>query len=612
MKKILLTLLALVAVMAVSAKIVKIKMADGTMKVFTSSELSSIDFNDDGTLIVTTYDGEVLKGIKAKFDELEIGSEPVIYEQFPDKLSFDIDADGIPVNLQQERSIMKLNYVYPSVDPTGASISLSGTILIPKNLWEGEAKCEGILLFNHYTKFHKDEAPTRENGELENMFLANPLKPNYIIVESDFFGFGATERFPQAFAQGTPNAYATLDGLLAARQLLDKMGFDYGPLLFNVGYSSGGYDALIVQKVRDKEYADQVSFDKTFAGGSPSDICEAYRQYVILDETAYNAVPLLIMVCTKETQMLNIDYKDVFQPYICDRIDELILSKQYSSWPVCDSIGREKKIHEILSDAYCDLESEQSLAMQEVLKTFNVENNWETDPSQRLYIFHSRGDDYVPVQCARPILSYLRENGYTPHIIPGKTNLQTNFIVPKLGHLSATSIFFIQSLAAVAAWPQMYTNDRLNPEYEQLIEQSDDPVELMRQLDAMGIDCRAIIKQVLASLGQVPGTGLPADVDLEQLVAMAIQETGYTEQDFEEMSEDSGVDIEKLIRDFIIYFYELPEDNGENGENVENGDNGNEEDGRQNLPIVNMMQALDSPTLPIFEYQKQLREWLGK
>ena len=38
MKKILLTLLALVAVMAVSAKIVKIKMADGTMKVFTSSE----------------------------------------------------------------------------------------------------------------------------------------------------------------------------------------------------------------------------------------------------------------------------------------------------------------------------------------------------------------------------------------------------------------------------------------------------------------------------------------------------------------------------------------------------------------------------------------------
>ncbi|MBR6275655.1 MAG: hypothetical protein IKR31_01790, partial [Prevotella sp.] len=495
MKKILLTLLALVAVMAVNAKIVKIKIADGTMKVFTTSELSSIDFNDNGTLKVTTYQGEVLEGLDAKFDELEIGSEPIIYEQYPDKLSFNIDADGIPVDLHQTRSIMKLNYVYPSVDPYGASISLSGTMLIPMNLWEGKDKCEGILLMSHYTKFHKDEAPTRENGELENMFLANPLNPNFIIIESDFFGFGATERFPQAFLQGTPNAYATLDGLLAARKLLDEMGFDYGPLLFNIGYSSGGYDALIVQKVRDMEYADEVEFDKTFAGGSPSDVCEAYRQYVLIDETAYNAVPLLLMVCTKETQMLSIDYKDVFQPYICDRIDELILSKEYSSWPVCDSIGREKKVHEILSETYCDLDSPESQAVQDLLKTFNVDHNWVTDPSQPLYIFHSRGDDYVPLQSARPILSYLRENGYTPHIIPGKTNLQTNFIVPKLGHLSATSIFFIQSLAAVAAWPQMYTNDRLNPEYEQLIEQSDDPVELMRQLDAMGIDCRAIIKQ---------------------------------------------------------------------------------------------------------------------
>lgn len=604
MKKILLTLLALVAVMAVNAKIVKIKMADGTMKVFTTSELSSIDFNDNGTLKVTTYQGEVLEGLDAKFDELEIGSEPIIYEQYPDKLSFNIDADGIPVDLHQTRSIMKLNYVYPSVDPYGASISLSGTMLIPMNLWEGKDKCEGILLMSHYTKFHKDEAPTRENGELENMFLANPLNPNFIIIESDFFGFGATERFPQAFLQGTPNAYATLDGLLAARKLLDEMGFDYGPLLFNIGYSSGGYDALIVQKVRDMEYADEVEFDKTFAGGSPSDVCEAYRQYVLIDETAYNAVPLLLMVCTKETQMLNIDYKDVFQPYICDRIDELILSKEYSSWPVCDSIGREKKVHEILSETYCDLDSPESQAVQDLLKTFNVDYNWVTDPSQPLYIFHSRGDDYVPLQSARPILSYLKENGYTPHIIPGKTNLQTNFIVPQLGHLAATPVFFIQTLASIASWSQMHVGKRLRPEYAQLIEQSDDPVELMRQLDAMGIDCRGIIRQALGLLGQlVPGTGIPAG-SIEQIIAQAIQATGYTEQDFQEMSEDSGIDIEKLFRDFIIYFNEQP------GSDVP-GQGENQENPVQETPEARMMKALDTPTMPVFEYQKQLREWLG-
>ena len=125
---------------------------------------------------------------------------------------------------------------------------------------------------------------------------------------------------------------------------------------FNIGYSSGGFDALAAQKLRDREYADRISFDKTFSGGGPSDVREAYRQYVETDSTAYNAVPLLLMVCTNETQQLGLDYSDVFQPYIGNRIGELILSKEYSSWPVCDSIGREKKIHEILTETYCNLE----------------------------------------------------------------------------------------------------------------------------------------------------------------------------------------------------------------------------------------------------------------
>ena len=58
---------------------------------------------------------------------------------------------------------------------------------------------------------------------------------------------------------------------------------------------------------------------------------------MLVDSTAYNAVPLLLMVCTNETQKLNMDYSTIFQPYISGRIGELILSKAYSSWPVCDS-----------------------------------------------------------------------------------------------------------------------------------------------------------------------------------------------------------------------------------------------------------------------------------
>lgn len=603
MKKILLVLLILITSFATAdAKVIKIKMADGSLRVYTSSELSAIDFNDDGTLTITTYDGQQLEASEAEFDEVEIGDEAAVATVYPDTLRFTIQADTTLIDLEIERPIMKMNYVYPSLDPDGQPITLSGTILIPEEIWTGAAVSQGIVMMNHYTKFNRDEAPTISNGELENMFMANPLKPNYIIVESDFYGFGATVRFPQAFLQGLNNARASLDGLLAARQLLTEQGIDYGQLCFNVGYSSGGFDALAAQKLRDMEYADRISFDKTFSGGGPSDVREAYRRYVINDSTAYNAVPLLLMVSTNETQHLGMDYANVFQPYICNRIDELILSKQFSSWPVCDSIGREKKIHEILSPLYCDLGSEESMAFQDILAGFNLTNDdWTPDTTQRIFLFHSRGDDYVPIQSARPMVSFLKDKGFKPHIIPGKTNLQTNFVLTKEGHLKATIYYFIQSLASIESWPLMYIGGQLNPLYATLINKTDDPVAIMRQLDALGIDCRTILKNIIAKM---TGSEEGEDTELSpfQIIMMLneqLEKQGLTMQDLYEMSDDSGIDIIKLITDLAAYFSEQSDDDSNDIQPV------------PAKKAARLLKAMEASATPADRNEQLLLDWMA-
>ena len=66
------------------------------------------------------------------------------------------------------------------------------------------------------------------------------------------------------------------------------------------------------------------------------------------------------------------------------------------------------------------------------------------------------------IQSARPMISFFKRKGFKPSIIPGRSYLQTNFVVPNMGHLSATLIYFIQSLAAIKAWPRMYTDGQLN------------------------------------------------------------------------------------------------------------------------------------------------------
>ena len=601
MKKIFLLLLGMVSLLTAEAKVVKITLADGSVKIFTSSQLSAIDFNEDGTLTLTTYDGEQLPPLAGKFEMIEIGDDAAISDIYPDNLSFNIDADGVPVDINSERSIVKVNYVYPSTDPFGESITLSGTMLIPSEIWSGEAKSEGILMMNHYTKFHRDEAPTISNGELENMLLANPLKPNYIIVESDFYGFGTTVRFQQAFLQGLANARASLDGLLAAQSLLRELGFDYGPLCFNIGYSSAGYDALAAQKLRDIEYADRISFDKTFSGGGPSDVCEAYRQYVIKDRTAYNAVPLLLMVSTNETQKLNLDYKDVFQPEVASRIDELIFSKSYSSWPVCDAIGRDKLVSEILSGPYCNLSSIESQNIQDILRGFNMTNDdWTPDPSQRIYLFHSRGDDYVPIESARPMVAFLKSKGMEPSIIPGRTNFQTNFVVRNMGHLSATLIYFVQTLSAIQAWPQMYTDNQLNPTYQKIVGTDIDLVGTLRQLDAMGFDCRSVISQLQERLSALGQSDIAQGIDLSKITQATedvLNQMGFTKEELFEMAEDSGIDITKTIVDFIIYMSETPAEGGDTG-----------------APALQQLNRAGSvpyaPLTPADEYAQQLRDWL--
>lgn len=601
MKKIFLLLLGMVSLLTAEAKVVKITLADGSVKIFTSSQLSAIDFNEDGTLTLTTYDGEQLPPLAGKFEMIEIGDDAAICDIYPDNLSFNIDADGIPVNLNSDRSIIKVNYVYPSTDPFGESITLSGTMLIPSEIWSGETPSEGILMVNHYTKFHRDEAPTISNGELENMLLANPLKPNYIIVESDFYGFGTTVRFQQAFLQGLVNAHASLDGLLAAQSLLRELGFDYGPLCFNIGYSSGGYDALAAQKLRDMEYADRISFDKTFSGGGPSDVVEAYRQYVIKDRTAYNAVPLLLMVSTNETQKLNLEYKDVFQPEVASRIDELIFSKSYSSWPVCDAIGRDKLVSEILSGPYSNLNSIESQNIQDILRGFNLTNDdWSPDPSQRIFLFHSRGDDYVPIECARPMVAFLKSKGMEPSIIPGRTNFQTNFVVRNMGHLSATLIYFVQTLSAIQAWPQMYTDNQLNPTYQKFVGTDVDLVGTLRQLDAMGFDCRSAINQLQERLSALGQSDIAQGIDLSKITQVTedvLNQMGFTKEELFEMAEDSGIDITKTIVDFIIYMSEKPAEGGDTG-----------------APALQQLNragsVLDAPLTPADEYAQQLRDWL--
>ena len=145
------------------------------------------------------------------------------------------------------RPMHRIDIAYDTKDPENKPCRMSGVIIIPKDVYDGEQICDGMVLMHHYTQMAKKDAPSRGQNLGEDMVLANPLSPNYIMVLPDFYGFGITEDKDQWFCFGTANAHSSLDCLLAAQELLRERGIEQGKFLINAGYSSGGYDAIATQ-----------------------------------------------------------------------------------------------------------------------------------------------------------------------------------------------------------------------------------------------------------------------------------------------------------------------------------------------------------------------------
>ena len=153
------------------------------------------------------------------------------------------------------REVKRIAYEYPSTDVEGRAVKASGAIVIPTNVLNGSAPCDGIIMYNHQTLDRPAHVPSQGGPGLNpiNIALACPLKPNYIFVAADYLGYGSSIDSGISYICGDTNSRNALDGLLAARQLLEDRQIPQGKYLFNVGYSQGGTVSMFAAKLTDTE-----------------------------------------------------------------------------------------------------------------------------------------------------------------------------------------------------------------------------------------------------------------------------------------------------------------------------------------------------------------------
>ncbi len=459
------------------------------------------------------------------------------------------------------RDVRYIVYEYQSKDPKGNDATISGVILAPLGIVNGTVPSDGILLYNHYTISALDEAPSSEIDRLSGAFMCNPLKPNYVLVMSDYIGFGSSKDKPQAYLCGDTNARNSLDGLLAAKALMKDKGIPEGRYLFNMGYSQGGTESMFAAKLSDMEYKDKgVTFDKTFSGGGPLDIEKAYTEYVRIDYCDYVGAIAQLIIAYNEWYGLGLDYHDAFQEPLASHVQEWFLDKKLHMSQITKNIGSDSVSH-MLTPTYFDVESEEAKTLRKKLRAESLMDTWTPDTTQKYFLFHSRHDRYVPVQTGRVIIPWMKKKGFTPSIVPGKTNLQTNTVVFKLNHDDAAIVWFIQTAAAIQVWPALYYEGGQNRYYHNVVKDLN-IMKVIKTLESWGIDLRKIVKnssapQLVASHRANRSGILALIMDLIPGVKDALAKVDLTPEDAEEMLEDAGITIED-IGQVVLYFLTSP------------------------------------------------------
>ena len=497
------------------------------------------------------------------------------------------------------RDVRRYVYEYPSKDADGKPATISGVIIIPAEIADGTAPCDGIMLLNRATLSNIDDAPSTGNAQLLNGLIANPLKPNYILVMSDFIGYGSSKDYPSFYHSGDVNARNSLDGLLAAKQLLNDEAISQGKYLFNLGFSQGGSETLYVAKLRDMEYKDKgITFTKTFAGGGPTDYVVAYREYVERDWCEDCKDVVMMLISAVENLHLKIDYKDLFKEPLASGAKEYVKTK--SKGTLGDyGVSMKDSLSHLIQPAYMNLESDEAKALIEELKKINLMNGWEPDTTQKYFIEHSRHDDFVPIQCVRAIIPWMKEKGFTPSLVPGKTNLQTNTLVFKLDHTSSAIVWLIQTIAAIEIWPVLYYEGEQNRYYHNVVKDLN-VLKALKTLESWGIDLRKMINTSSArqhlETRAVNKAGILATImELFPGIKDALGKVDLTPEDAEEMLEDAGVTLNDVL-DVVAYILFSPQSSAAR------------ESGDVTTPL-SLEENVEAPLFLMRYYERQLANW---
>jgi len=281
------------------------------------------------------------------------------------------------------KKVLEIVGLYKSVDGDGNPITLSGKVLVPL-----QAESSRYVLVSHYTIGSNPEAPSN-CFPLEGVLA----KRGFVMIFPDYEGYGYTSDHVHPYLMREQTAQNVVDMYIAVEKLLRNSKYAPNESEINLmGYSQGGATTMAVQYLLETKYP-EVEIHRVFAGGGPYDIRATYSDYVMNNWVSYPcSVPLVVQGMVLGAH-LNLDMKDMMQPYVYENLDNWINSKRFPTGSINTFINTHYA-DQILTAVGMDQNSQQVIELYKAMTENSVlALSWS--PKAPVFMMHSIDDNTV-------------------------------------------------------------------------------------------------------------------------------------------------------------------------------------------------------------------------
>ena len=351
--------------------------------------------------------------------------------------------DSIPVEIFPDY----MNYVfnYPSFDPFGNPCTLSGTITVDKTLIKDKKPYNGILLYNHFTIYATTQAPSR--GAVE--FPTGAAFTNFIVVAPDYYGFGITEKEPQAYCISRANGRASLDAYLAAKRLIEDLKVKKGDDFVIAGYSEGGQTTMSVLREISERHP-EIKVKRAFAGDGPYDINSMYDA-ITKGTTEMPSTVCNVLYAFNHFFRLGYDIHDYLKDPVAKNFNKWFLSKENKRRALDEELIKTKKTSGICTDAVLNTNSALSRKFKAAFSQDALTSGWTPRRDFDVMLFHDTKDDVVPVENFYAMSKFLKAKGIKTEEFVGEYSSETTKEAGITNHEVSALTFFLRIIEWMTA-----------------------------------------------------------------------------------------------------------------------------------------------------------------